>query len=189
MRRENHQSRSIQRITPADRVERVLEVVAAGGHAHARIAKVLDRGESPGHRRLHVAALEKEVRLWQRHDTNAGLREFCRRFPLSSDVLHAETHAMAGRHPAVEPGCDHALGEIRERRALGVGVLICMQVEWNAQFTGEVDQRSIGEQRVVVEVRTTTDDVDAHRHRLTCETPMRLAPQPRHGPAEQCNDL
>ena len=51
VRRHHHQAGGLERARPTDRVERILQVVGAGGHVHAGRSQCGDRGEPTGHRR------------------------------------------------------------------------------------------------------------------------------------------
>ena len=70
--RHDHQTGGLQRIAPADGVERILQVVGAGGDVDAGGAQRPHGGDARGMRDLAIAALQEQVGVGERDHADAG---------------------------------------------------------------------------------------------------------------------
>ena len=104
----------LERARPAQRVERILQVVGAGGDDDAGVEQRPHRGEPAGHRLLVVAALEVQVRRRQGDDGDAGGGDGLGDRPLPLGRLHAEADAVARRDRAANPVAVDERGEVGE---------------------------------------------------------------------------
>ena len=142
---EHHQRGRLERARPAERVERVLQVVGAGGDDDAGLAQRPHRGDARG--ASPAGARGPAGRGWW----PAGRRRRCRRRPplrrppAGGQRLHAEADAVAGRDRVLEPGRRDERGELGQAVDVGVERLVGVQVEPDAVLGGELRYISVAD--------------------------------------------
>ena len=87
---DDHQAGGLQRVAPADRVERVLQVVGAGRDVTPAARSALTAVSARGIATWHAAALEEQVGLGEGDDTDPGRGDLLGHLALALLGLHAE---------------------------------------------------------------------------------------------------
>ena len=142
------------------RVERILQVVGAGGDVDARSPQRRDRGQPTRHGDLAVASLQEEIRVRERDDADTGGGDRFGDTALHGRRLHAQAHAMAGRDRMGKARRDHPHGQVFEREGGRIERLVRVQIEWQSGRRGDRQQRRVRLDRIGVEMGTAADEVD-----------------------------
>jgi hypothetical protein len=187
----------LERVHPADRVERVAHVVAAGRNRDPRREQLADRGQAARYRRGGLPALQVQVRDRQRHHGEAGVAHLGEHVGQRGGVQGTQAHAMAGGDPLGEAARADLPGQLADGEHAGIELLVGVQVDVDAAALGEAQQPGELLERVVGQVRAATEHVHAEVQRalqgggvgdaagqqadLQVEHVTQLLAQPEHG--------
>ncbi len=183
----DHQTGGLERAGAPDRIERILEVVRARGDGHAGLLQGGDGGQAARHRRP-AATEEEEVRLGKCDDVHARLCDELGDALLIDVGSLTEAHAVTRRGGVGEAG-EHGTAQFAETVDRRIERLVGVQVDADAEVRRDTEQDIGRRTEVVVEMRTSTDDVGAGAHRRTQQRPLVGAGDAGHWPASEGDDL
>ena len=117
---------------------------------------------SPAGHRRPAPSLEEQVRVRERHDVDAGLRDQFGDLVLAVRLLHAEADAVAGGDRLFE-AVQHHRGEVDQAEHAGIERLVGVQVDADAAIGRDLQEEvgRLGGSPVDLEVWTASDEIRA----------------------------
>lgn len=154
----HHQPCRFERAGPANRVERVLQVVSSSSNHGAGFTQRSHSSEPSRHRDM-AATLQKQVGVGKCDDRNARLGNEFGNAALLSSRLHSEAHTVARSDGQFEPS-QRQFGEIDQPEHVRVECFVGVEVHAETVLGGQVHQPlGRGSERPTLEVRNTADEI------------------------------
>ena len=157
----NRPARNLQKVSRADRYERILNVVGGGGDAHACVEQLAHPREATRRQPLGFAALQKQIGGRQRDDGDA-------RFGEASDDSRGllgrrrtQRATMTGGHPPLHAMGARPLDDRVEQQSPAIEMLVDVHVERQSASLGELEQEIEKCERLIRILRNAADDVGA----------------------------